>query len=105
MSIPNLITVSANLKPSSALGYGRSINVQPQYLDLCARILDHPRATSEDGRILAEIQLYRIALKLQNSPQKLRFAEPEYEEIERWKMEWAHLLSKAPTQSLSFVAI
>ncbi|KAJ5661781.1 Transcriptional activator of proteases prtT [Penicillium maclennaniae] len=80
----------------SALGYGRSINVQPQYLDLCTRILDHPRATSEDGRILAEIQLYRIAMKLQNNPHRLRFVEPEYEEIERWKMEWAHLLSKGP---------
>ncbi|OQD73307.1 hypothetical protein PENDEC_c016G00619 [Penicillium decumbens] len=77
----------------SALGYGRVINVQAQYLDHCARILDHPRATSEDGRILAEIQLYRIALKLQNTPQRLRFAETEYEEIERWKIDCAHLLN------------
>lgn len=79
--------------------------MQPQYLDLCTRILDHPRATSEDGRILAEIQLYRIALKLQNNPQRLRFAEPEYEEIERWKMEWAHLLSKASSQISPCAAI
>lgn len=84
----------------SALGYGRAINVQPQYLDQCARILDHPRATSEDGRILAEIQLYRIALKLQNNPQRLRFAETEYEEIERWKMEWAHLLTNEGQSTL-----
>ncbi|KAJ6127332.1 Transcriptional activator of proteases prtT [Penicillium sp. IBT 18751x] len=84
----------------SALGYGRSINVQPQYLDLCTRILDHPRATSEDGRILAEIQLYRIAMKLQNNPQRLRFVEPEYEEIERWKMEWAHLLNNEGSSTL-----
>ncbi|KAJ5302813.1 Transcriptional activator of proteases prtT [Penicillium atrosanguineum] len=84
----------------SALGYGRSVNVQPHYLDLCTRILDHPRATSEDGRILAEIQLYRIALKLQNDPQRLRFAEPEYEEIERWKIEWAHLLSNEGSSTL-----
>lgn len=67
--------------------------MQPQYLDHCSRILDHPRATPEDGRIVAEIQLYRITLKLQNSSQRLRFSETEYEEIERWKMEWAHLLS------------
>ncbi|KAJ5216309.1 Transcriptional activator of proteases prtT [Penicillium cinerascens] len=84
----------------SALGYGRAINVQPQYLDHCVRILDHPRATSEDGRILAEIQLYRIALKLQNNPQRLRFAEPEYEEIERWKVEWAHLLTNEGQSTL-----
>lgn len=65
--------------------------MQLHYLDQCIRILDHPRATPEDGRIVAEIQLYRIALKLQSSPHRLRFAEAEYEEIERWKMEWTHL--------------
>ncbi|KAJ5584237.1 Transcriptional activator of proteases prtT [Penicillium hispanicum] len=84
----------------SALGYGRTVNIQPHYLDQCPRILDHPRATSEDGRIVAEIQLYRIALKLQNSPQRLRCAEIEYEEIERWKMEWAHLLANEGQSSL-----
>lgn len=76
--------------------------MQSQSLDNCIRILDHPRATSEDGRILAEIQLYRIALKLQNSPPRLRFAETEYEEIERWKMEWAHLLSKSTLTQSTF---
>jgi len=77
--------------------------VQAQYLDHCARILDHPRATSEDGRILAEIQLYRIALKLQNTPQRLRFAETEYEEIERWKIDCAHLLSMSKYRLYSTV--
>lgn len=81
---------------SSALGYGRTVNIQQQYLDYCGRILDHPRATSEDGRLVAEIQLYRIALKLRSNSQRLRFADTEYDEIERWKMEWAHLLSKLP---------
>ncbi|KAJ5272739.1 Transcriptional activator of proteases prtT [Penicillium angulare] len=76
----------------SALGYGRTINVHSQFFDHCSHILDHPRATPEDGRIVAEISLYRITLKLQSSPQRLRFAETEYEEIERWKMDWAHLL-------------
>ncbi|KAJ6096649.1 Transcriptional activator of proteases prtT [Penicillium sp. IBT 16267x] len=84
----------------SALGYGRTVNVQPQHFDHCSRILDHPRATPEDGRIVAEISLYRIALKLQNSPQRLQFAEVEYEELERWKMEWAHLLSSEGQSTL-----
>lgn len=72
------------------------MNVQSNHLDHCNHILDHPRATSEDGRIVAEIQLYRIALKLQNSPHRRRSAESEYEEIERWKMEWAHLFCTWP---------
>ncbi|KAJ5596456.1 Transcriptional activator of proteases prtT [Penicillium hetheringtonii] len=84
----------------SALGYGRSVNVQMHYLDNCVRILDHPRATPEDGRIVAEIQLYRIALRLQNSPHRLRFSETEYEEIERWKMEWTHLFSNEGKSTL-----
>ncbi|KAJ5540779.1 Transcriptional activator of proteases prtT [Penicillium frequentans] len=84
----------------SALGYGRTVNVQAQYFDHCSRILDHPRATPEDGRIVAEISLYRISLKLQNSPQRLQFAEVEYEELERWKMEWAHLLSSEGQSTL-----
>ncbi|KAJ5168961.1 Transcriptional activator of proteases prtT [Penicillium canariense] len=59
----------------SALGYGRAVNVQQHHLDYCAWILEHPRATSEDGRIVAEIKLYRIALKIQSNLQRLRFAE------------------------------
>lgn len=85
---------------SSALGYGRAVNVQQHYLDHCSRILDHPRATPADGQIVAEIQLFRITLKLQHTPQRLRFAETEYEEIERWKMEWAHLLSAHPSKPI-----
>ena len=89
---------------SSALGYGRNVNVQCQYFNHCPRILDHPRATPEDGRIVAEISLYRITLKLQNSPQRLRLGEVEYEEIERWKMEWAHLLCEFPTSTLLYLS-
>lgn len=100
VSILLVLQSSANRSSSSALGYGRAVNVQQQYLDHCPRILDHPRATPEDGRTVAEIQLYLIALRLQNSPQRLRFAETEYEEIERWKMEWAHLLgTSTPSHS------
>ncbi|KAJ5164585.1 uncharacterized protein N7500_006415 [Penicillium coprophilum] len=77
----------------SALANGRTVNIQQQYIDQCPRILEHAGATAEDGRIVAEIQLYRIALRLQHSQHRLQFAEPEYEELERWKMEWAHLLS------------
>jgi len=91
-----LINQVYNLTPnfSSALANGRTVNIQQQYLDQCPRILEHAGATPEDGRIVAEIQLYRIALNLQHSQHRLQFAELEYEEIERWKMEWAHLLSK-----------
>ncbi|KAJ5726733.1 Transcriptional activator of proteases prtT [Penicillium malachiteum] len=84
----------------SALGYGRTVNVPSHYFDHCSRILDHPRATQEDGRVVAEISLYRIALRIQNHPQRLQFAEVEYEEIERWKMEWAHLLSSEGQSTL-----
>jgi hypothetical protein len=89
---------------SSALANGRTVNIQQQYIDQCPRILEHAGATAEDGRIVAEIQLYRIALQLQHSQHRLQFAEPEYEELERWKMEWAHLLStyslcQSPTQT------
>lgn len=82
-----------NRTSSSAIGNGRSISIHPQYLDQCPRILKHPRATSEDGKVVAEIQLYRITLRLQRSQQRLLLAESEYEEIERWKMEWAHVFS------------
>ncbi|EPS29021.1 hypothetical protein PDE_03967 [Penicillium oxalicum 114-2] len=77
----------------AALGYGRSVNVQQHHLDQCTRILDNPRATPEDGRIVAEIKLYRIALRIQHNIQRLRYTEGEFEEIERWKMEWAHLIA------------
>ncbi|KAJ5155225.1 Transcriptional activator of proteases prtT [Penicillium capsulatum] len=76
-----------------ALGYGRTVNVQQQHLDHCNRILDHPRATTEDRKIVAEIQLYRTTLRLRNNSHRLRLADDEYEEIERWKMEWAYLLT------------
>ena len=93
LALPGLISRES----SSALGYGRPVNAQAQHLEHCIRILDHPRATTDDRRIVAEIQLYRIALRLQHHP-RLRFAETEFDEIERWKVEWAHLLSKSPSQ-------
>lgn len=82
-----------NRNSSSAIGNGRSTSIHPQYLDQCPRILEHPRATSEDRKVVAEIQLYRIILKLQRCQQRLLLADSEYEEIERWKMEWAHIFS------------
>lgn len=57
-------------------------------------MLEHPSATFEDGKVMSEIQLYLITLKLQGSNPRMRLADVEYEEIERWKMEWAHLFSK-----------
>ncbi|KAJ5322861.1 hypothetical protein N7452_011150 [Penicillium brevicompactum] len=84
----------------SALANGRAVNIQPQYIDQCPRILEHAGATTEDGRIVAEIQLYRISLKLQHSPHRIQFAEPEYEEIERWKVEWAHLFTNNDDSTL-----
>ncbi|KAJ5772916.1 hypothetical protein N7457_007812 [Penicillium paradoxum] len=84
----------------SALANGRTVNIQQQYIDQCPRILEYAGATQEDGRVVAEIQLYRIALTLQHSQHRLQFAESEYEEIERWKMEWAHLLTNDDNSTL-----
>ncbi|KAJ6072641.1 hypothetical protein N7467_010726 [Penicillium canescens] len=84
----------------SALANGRTVNIQQQHMDQCPRILENATATPEDGKIVAEIQLYRIALKLQHSQHRLQFAEAEYEEIERWKMEWAHLLTNNEDSTL-----
>ncbi|KAI1833840.1 transcriptional regulator family: Fungal Specific TF [Penicillium roqueforti] len=85
----------------SALANGRTVNIQQQYIDQCPRILEYAAATPEDGRIVAEIQLYRIALRLQHNQHRLRFAEPEYEELERWKLEWAHLLTTSEDSTLN----
>ncbi|KAJ9487373.1 hypothetical protein VN97_g5955 [Penicillium thymicola] len=85
----------------SALANGRTVNIQQQYIDQCPRILEHAAATPEDGRIVAEIQLYRIALRLQHSQPRLQFAETEYEELERWRMEWAHLLTTSEDSTLN----
>ncbi|EAW25105.1 uncharacterized protein NFIA_105930 [Aspergillus fischeri NRRL 181] len=76
----------------SAIGNARPFHIQQRYLEHCPRLLEHPAATFEDGKIVAEIQLYLIALKLQNFSHRMRLGDFEYEEIERWKMEWAHLL-------------
>ncbi|KAG2027115.1 hypothetical protein GB937_000853 [Aspergillus fischeri] len=77
----------------SAIGNARPFHIQQRYLEHCPRLLEHPAATFEDGKIVAEIQLYLIALKLQNFSHRMRLGDFEYEEIERWKMEWAHLLT------------
>lgn len=37
---------------------------------------------------------------IQYNLQRLRFAEGEYEEIERWKMEWAHLIGQSPLSKM-----
>ncbi|PLB54853.1 Zn(II)2Cys6 transcription factor of proteolytic enzymes [Aspergillus steynii IBT 23096] len=81
-----------------AVGNARPFHIQQRYLDHCPRLLEHPSATFEDGKVMAEIQLYLITLKLQGSNPRMRLADVEYEEIERWKMEWAHLFSKKPTE-------
>ncbi|KAB8072941.1 transcriptional activator of proteases prtT [Aspergillus leporis] len=76
-----------------AVGNARPFHVPQRYLDYCPRLLEHPAATVEDGKVVAEIQLYLITLRLQSNEQRMRFADVEYEEIERWKVEWAHLLA------------
>ncbi|KAF7618811.1 C6 zinc finger domain protein [Aspergillus flavus] len=76
-----------------AVGNARPFHLPQRYLDYCPRLLEHPAATVEDGKVVAEIQLYLITLRLQANEQRMRFAEVEYEEIERWKVEWAHLLA------------
>ena len=85
----------ANGENSFAIGNARPFNLQERYLDHCPRILSNPNATFDDGKIVAEIQLYSTTLKLQSNSARMRFADYEYEEIEHWKMEWAHLLSKS----------
>ncbi|KAI9931267.1 hypothetical protein MW887_010929 [Aspergillus wentii] len=84
-----------------AIGNARPFNIQQRYLDHCPRILEHPSATSEDGKVVAEIQLYLITLKIQKTSQRMQYADSEYEEIERWKMEWAHLLTSESSLQLS----
>ncbi|KAE8144909.1 transcriptional activator of proteases prtT [Aspergillus avenaceus] len=76
-----------------AVGNARPFHLPQRYLDYCPRLLEHPAATVEDGKVVAEIQLYLITLRLQGSEQRMRFADAEYDEIERWKVEWAHLLA------------
>ncbi|KAE8350821.1 transcriptional activator of proteases prtT [Aspergillus coremiiformis] len=76
-----------------AVGSARPFHLPERYLDYCPRLLEHPSATVEDGKVVAEIQLYLITLRLQGNEQRMRFADIEYEEIEQWKVEWAHLLA------------
>ncbi|KAI9037913.1 Zn(II)2Cys6 transcription factor domain-containing protein [Aspergillus affinis] len=76
-----------------AVGNARPLHIQQRYLDHCPRLLEHTSATFEDGKVVAEIQLYLITLKLQGSNPRMRLSDVEYEEIERWKMEWAHLFT------------
>ncbi|THC93610.1 hypothetical protein EYZ11_006925 [Aspergillus tanneri] len=83
-----------------AVGNARPFHIQQRYLDHCRRLLEHPSATFEDGKVMAEIQLYLITLKLQGSDPRMRLSDVEYEEIERWKMEWAHLFTGEENSTL-----
>lgn len=78
---------------SSAIGNARPFNLQQKYLDYCPRILEHPSVTFEDRKVVAEIQLYHATLRLQADTQQMQLPELEYEELERWKLSWAPLLS------------
>ncbi|PYI03370.1 hypothetical protein BO78DRAFT_322789 [Aspergillus sclerotiicarbonarius CBS 121057] len=76
-----------------AVGNARPFHIQQRYLDHCPRILEHPAATLDDAKVVAEIQLYLMTLRLQSNSNRMRLADIDYEEIERWKTEWAHLFS------------
>jgi hypothetical protein len=80
---------------SSAIANGRPFNLQQKYLEHCPRILEHPSATFTDRKVVAEIHLYHITLRLQGDSQT-QFTDGIHEEIERWKMNWAHLFGKHP---------
>lgn len=80
---------------SSAIGNARPFNLQQKYLEYCPRILEHPSATFADRKVVAEIHLYHITLRLQSDNQG-QFTDGGYEELERWKMNWAHLFSNHP---------
>ncbi|RAL16103.1 uncharacterized protein BO97DRAFT_337135 [Aspergillus homomorphus CBS 101889] len=76
-----------------AVGNARPFHIQQRYLDHCPRILEHPAATLDDAKVVAEIQLYLMTLRLQSNGSRMRVADTKFEEIERWKAEWAHLLA------------
>lgn len=82
-------------RTSSAIGNARPFGLQEKYLEYCPRILEHPSATFADRKVVAEIHLYHITLRLQSDNQT-QFREGGYEEIERWKMNWVHLMGKPP---------
>ncbi|EAU39371.1 alpha-amylase A precursor [Aspergillus terreus NIH2624] len=77
----------------SSVAHARPFHIPQRYLDHCPRLLEHPAATFEDGKVVAEIQLYLITLRLQRNYQRMRVSDIEYEELERWKVDWAHLLN------------
>ncbi|KAL1999876.1 hypothetical protein VTN02DRAFT_3858 [Thermoascus thermophilus] len=83
-----------------AIGNARPFNLQQKYLDHCSRILEHPGARFDDGRMVAEIQLYSITLSLQNNNQRMQRGDTEYEEIAQWKTDWAHLFTDEPQSTL-----
>ncbi|KAJ9221994.1 transcriptional regulator family: Fungal Specific TF [Paecilomyces variotii] len=76
-----------------AIGNARPFSLQQKYLDHCSRILEHPGARFDDGKMVAEIQLYTVTLTLQNNNQRMQRGEIEYDEIERWKADWVHLFT------------
>ncbi|PYH40359.1 transcriptional activator of proteases prtT [Aspergillus saccharolyticus JOP 1030-1] len=76
-----------------AVGNARPFHIQQRYLDHCPRILEHPGATLDDAKMVAEIQLYLLTLRLQSNGARMRVADTRFEELERWKAEWAHLFA------------
>jgi hypothetical protein len=56
--------------------------------------LESPAARFEDARMVAEIQLYSQTLVLQGNYQRIQNVEVEYDELSRWKRNWAHILGK-----------
>lgn len=44
--------------------------------------------------MVAEIQLYSQTLVLQGNYQRIQNVEVEYDELSRWKRNWAHILGK-----------
>ncbi|KAL4891025.1 hypothetical protein BDV59DRAFT_194494 [Aspergillus ambiguus] len=77
----------------SAIANARPFHIPQRYLSHCFHLLEHPAATYEDRKVVAEIQLYLITLQLQRNYRRMRFPCIEYEEIERWKLDWAHLFN------------
>ena len=96
---PCLQNVS-NYPSSHSVGNARPLQIQQRHLDHCPRILDHPAATLEDARVVAEIQLHLITSKIQCNPLLMQTSDVEFEELERWKMKWAHLLGMIPPPAI-----
>ncbi|KAH8704145.1 C6 zinc finger domain protein [Talaromyces proteolyticus] len=71
---------------------GRPLNLKRKHLHYCYRILESPHAKLDDGRIVAEIELYYLTLSLQNKHYRTQSIDIGYEELARWRQNWAHIL-------------